>query len=499
MKKFVKVISLIMALLMVAAVFAACGKKNEDDKKEPVGSDVATTQQGGDDATTEVPDIEVINWEGREYRILGYDSTTYAWAQHFEVWRQEMPDDVMGKAVWERNITLRDNYGIEVVGCLENGATALAATTLEAGEDLYDLLLIAPEAFHPHASKGYMIDLYNLEYINMSHDAWMPYPNKQLTMGGKLYYTTNKFLVQDKNRCWGSFYNRDMAKELNLGYFEDYVFDGTWTIDKVTELAKLATYEKDGENGLGKFDNWGAAASENYMFCQLAYGVGFRLTDHGADGYPVLVGPTDDMVARLDKVFALTANSDIYYCDTDYNTTVDWGDCADQMFHRGEVLISLTVLSELQTVGSKIEFEMGVLPNPKFDEKQEAYYSIPNLGNGSLLGVPVTVPDSEFAGYALEVISEQSVDSTYTAFIETTCKLQKVQDDDAARCLELIYDGIAYDVAFVSNIGGLGSMIWNLGSLKSNSYTRLYDRASGNAILTIDRIKADYQKLDNKH
>jgi hypothetical protein len=289
-----------------------------------------------------------------------------------------------------------------------------------------------------------------------------------------------------------------MAKELNLGYFEDYVFEGTWTIDRVVELSKLATFERDGQPGLGKGDNWGVAATESYMFIQLAFGVGFRLTDHGTDGYPILIGPTSDMMARLDKVFALTANSDIYYCDTDYNTTVDWGDCADQMFHRGEVLVSLTVLSELQTVGSKIEFEMGVLPNPKFDEKQEAYYSIPNLGNGSLLGVPVTVPDSEFAGYALEVISEQSVDTTYTAFIETTCKLQKVQDDDAARCLELIYDGIAYDVAFVSNIGGLGSMIWNLGALKSNSYTRLYDRASGNAILTIDRIKADYQKLDNK-
>ena len=72
--------------------------------------------------------------------------------------------------------------------------------------------------------------------------------NESLTMGGKLFYTTNKFLVQDKNRSWSVFYNRDRAQELNLGYFEDYVFDGTWTIDKVTELAKLATYEKDGEN-----------------------------------------------------------------------------------------------------------------------------------------------------------------------------------------------------------------------------------------------------------
>jgi hypothetical protein len=290
-----------------------------------------------------------------------------------------------------------------------------------------------------------------------------------------------------------------MAKELNLGYFEDYVFDGTWTIDKVTELAKLATYEKDGENGLGKFDNWGAAASENYMFCQLAYGVGFRLTDHGADGYPVLVGPTDDMVARLDKVFALVTDNAAYYCDERVGGSVDWADCADQMFHRGDVLICYTVLSELQTVGEKINFEMGVLPNPKFDERQEAYYSIPNLGNGSLLGVPVTVPDREFAGYALEAISELSVDTTYVAFIETTCKLQKVQDDDAARCLSLIYDGIAYDIGFVSNIGGLGKMLWtSIASANSNLYNRVYSRIEAAANIAIDKVREDYKAIANE-
>jgi hypothetical protein len=143
MKKFVKVISLIMALLMVAAVFAACGKKDDDDKK-PEESGIATTKQDASDDTTEVPDIEIRDWEGREYRILGKDSTTYAWAQHFEVYRDEMPEDVMGKAVWNRNTALKDNYGIKVVGILDEKCDNLAALTLESGEDLFDLLLLAP-------------------------------------------------------------------------------------------------------------------------------------------------------------------------------------------------------------------------------------------------------------------------------------------------------------------------------------------------------------------
>jgi hypothetical protein len=492
MKKTVRIIAFILALMMVLPLFVAC---NNDPQKDNNEAQTTGTDTGGQEVVEGLPDM---NWDGREYRILATESTT-DWKHNFEVWREELPDDVVGRAVYNRNKAISDKYGITVTGYLVSGANNKAKTMLEAGDDNYDLLVLPPENHHPFAQEGYLLDMYNLDYVNTDAKGWQAYANKQLTMGGRLYYTTNKFLIQDKNRSWSVFYNRDMAKELNLGYFEDYVFDGTWTIDKVTELAKLATYEKDGENGLGKFDNWGAAASENYMFCQLAYGVGFRLTDHGADGYPVLVGPTDDMVARLDKVFNLVTDTTAYYCDERMLGSVDWADCADQMFHRGDVLICYTVLSELQTVGEKINFEMGVLPNPKFDERQEAYYSIPNLGNGSLLGVPVTVPDREFAGYALEAISELSVDTTYVAVIETTCKLQKVQDDDAARCLSLIYDGIAYDIGFVSNIGGLGKMLWtSIASANSNLYNRVYSRIEAAANIAIDKVREDYKAIANE-
>ena len=500
MKKFVKLISLVLALLMVAAAFAACDKGGDKDKDKDKES-VATTNPGGNvtGGDTKVPDLVVMDWEGQEYRILGKESTTYPWARHFEVWcgtDGEMPEDVMGKAVWERNQEMLQDYGIDVVGYLDEKCNDLAKTALESGEDLYDLMLLSPEAFNPFAIEGKLIDIRALNYINLDHDGWMDYPNENLTMGGKLFYTTNKFLVQDKNRYWGVFYNRDMADELNLGYFEEFVFDGTWTIDKVTEIAKEATYEKDGQPGLGKGDNWGAGCSEYYNITQLAYGVGFRISEIGQDGYPYLVGATDDIMARLDKVFALVTNPDAYWCDQRHGT-IDWKDCADQMFHRGNILVEPVVLSELQTVGSKISFEFGVLPNPKYDEKQEKYHTIPNLGNGSLLGVPITVYDDMFAGYALELITEKSVDSTYRAYIEVTCKLQKVQDDDAAKCLEIIYDGVVYDLAFVSNLGGIGKIFWNqVVGASTNNWKRMFDRNEGVVEAAIEAIREAYRNLD---
>ena len=489
MKKFVKLISLLLVLFMMVAAFAACNK-GEGPAKKPGPS---TSVSGGEN------DIEVIDWEGLEYRILGKNSSTYMWAKHFEVWCEdgEMPEDVMGKAVWTRNQDMSENYGIEVKGYLSDKCNDLAKTAIESGEDLYDLMLLSPEKFNPFAVEGKLIDLYTLDYINLDHEGWMDYPNENLTMGGKLFYTTNKFLVQDKNRYWGMFYNRDMAAELNLGYFEDFVFDGTWTMDKVIEMAKVATFEANGEAGLGMGDNWGVGCAEPYNITQLFYGVGFRLSDIDATGYPYIIGATNDMVSRLDKVYELVFNKDAFWCDQRNLGKIDWSNCACQMFERGEVLIQPIVLSELQIVGAAIDFKFGVLPNPKYDERQDIYYTIPNLTNGSLLGVPITVCDVPFAGYALELITEKSVNTTYKAFIEVTCKLQKVQDEDAARCLEIIYDGVVYDIAFVCNLGGAGTVLSvTLTGANQNIWVRTFNSNKGKIEDAVKAIRDAYAAMD---
>ena len=498
MKKFVKIISLMLALLMIATAFAACSEKKEDDKDTDPKDSVAQTTNGDStsEQTTKVPDIEVVNWDGREYRILGRLNTTYAWANSFEVSRDEMPEDVVGKAVWNRNNDIRDNYGIEVKGIFSDSQNSDADTALASGEDLYDLLLTPPERYLPNAQKGYLYDIAKLKYINLNHEAWIDFINDQLMIGGRLYYTSNKFMLQDKNRSYMLFYNRDIAKELNLGHFEDLVFNNEWTLDKVIELGKKATYENDGVPGMTKDDQWGVGVAQHYSFSQFAMGAGFRFAEPGPDGYPKLIGATDEMMQILDKVYKLVTDKTVYWCDEDYGP-VDWNDCADHMFYNEKMMIFGCVISLLDDLGVKSDFEFGVLPNPKYDSNQEHYHATPNLYNGSLLGVPSTVPDRDFVGYALELISEKSVDTTYKAFIETKCKLQEVEDEDAAKCLDIIFNGMVYDLGFVNNIGGLSTLLTEtMGGAPSNNYSRLISRYSTTAEFMLQKIKDDYAKID---
>ena len=184
MRSFIKLISLLLVFLMLSSVLVAC---NNPDKSNDGKDNVANTIQGGA-GNSKLPEID---WEGREYRILGRQYTEEIFT-NFEVDRDEMPEDVVGLAVWNRNATLLAKYGIDVVGNLVDKPADQAKTFLEAGDDLYDLFMCPNIYMQQFGMSGHLININGLEYIDFENDCWNDYANEQLTFGGKLYYTTTE-------------------------------------------------------------------------------------------------------------------------------------------------------------------------------------------------------------------------------------------------------------------------------------------------------------------
>ncbi len=478
MKTMIRLLSLLLAIMMVATTFIACGKDDDNDNDDK--------------------DNDVINWEGEEYRILGRDYENNMFT-NFEVDRETMPEDVVGIAVWNRNAAIKDKYGLDIVGTLVTGhPESEAKIFLEAGEDTYDLILCAPDSFHPFAMQGYLLDLKTLDYVDLTKDCWNEYANTQLTMGGKLFYTTNKFLLHDKHRTWMVFYNRDLAKDLNIGYLETEVFDGKWTMDRLIEIAKIGAAEKDGIDGMSYYDQWGVGMSDSYCFTQLALAAGFRFSDHGNDGYPSLIGATDQMVTVLDKIFELTADDNTCFIHT-FRPESDKIGLDNSIFSTGNAVVLVDVVSSFDDFAvAGVSFDLGTIPNPKFNEDQKDYYSAPNVGNGTLLAVPATVYDPAKAGFGLQVLAEESVATSYDAYIETKCKLQDVYDEDGAKCLDIIFEGVVYDVAQIANFGGLQDVMTGMARGGVNNYTSQYKKIEKKANNEITKLKEAYQKLDQQ-
>ena len=506
MKNFIRILAFVLALVMLSSAFVGCGKKKDNGGEETTaaqnnggGNDVG----GGNESASTEEDVYVskltgLRMEG-EYRILGFYHDEMAF-RDFEIDYEEIPEDVVGQAVWNRNNAIKDKYGLDVVGTLDTEEVHKTAKVfIGAQDDLYDLMICENNKLLSFAQEGDLVNINGLSYIDFEHDGWNKDINDQFTYGNKMYYTSNKFLLQEKHRTWMIWYNRTLASQLNVGRLENDVFAGTWTIDRVIEIARTTSANIDGQDGMTSTDRWGFVSEDPYTFGQLAYGCGFRLSNKGNDGYPVLVGATDGVMAILDKIFELSSNQNISFF-SEFRPTADENTMGkgEGIFNSGNAVIMGNCVSYLDNV-HKLDFEYGVLPNPKYTTAQESYYSLPNWMNGHLLAIPATVGDIEKAGFGLQAITEESLETTYNAYIETRCKLQDSEDLDMAKCFGIIFDNVAWDVVFLDDIGGLGQVMRReLLQSGSNTFKRLYDKKYKRAKNLLADIKEDYESHDKE-
>ena len=499
MKILTKILSLMLALLMLFSCFVACNNNDTPDAKE--SDDVANTSDSG---TVDDGSLEDIDWNGESYIILGRDGGSASQFTNFEVGYDELPFDVVGQAVYKRNQNLRNKYNFKVVQNLVSETSTTAQIAYESGDDLYDLVIYRPSAVQAHAQSGYLLNIAELDHINLDHDSWYQDVNEELTIGDKLYYTTNDFLLQDKHRFWYCFYNRGLAQDLNLGYFEDMVDNNTWTLENVTKIVKQGYADVDSISGRSYGDRYGFAFGSYFALPVLAFSAGFKVTEKDSNNYPQLVGATDKSINILSSVFDLMYNTGTW-CRPKEGVTNDDGH-EEVMFKRGQVVI-------LQAFTSFIDFFLlddtgisyGALPNPKLDSTQKNYNVFSNVDHGSFLAVPYTVSDEEFAGFALEAITEESTNTSYTAYIDTKCKYQDAYDEDCARMLDLCFSSCTYDIGTFCNFGGLYSSLYmggqgngGLAALGgANFYKRYFDTYKKAAQADIDEIIASYQGETN--
>ena len=102
-----------------------------------------------------------------------------------------------------------------------------------------------------------------------------------------------------------------------------------------------------------------------------------------------------------------------------------------------------------------------------------------------------SVPPSVFSS----TLTEASTDTTYTAFIDTKCKIQDVYDEVSAEMLDLTLQNVAYDVVAITDTGLWSLIANNIPEFKTNVYKRLWDTKAQKSQEAIDQLISMYQNM----
>ena len=496
MKKSLKIFALILALLMVVPVMVACGNKGGEGNQGGTTADPGTVDTSDGEYASKLP---AYDWDEDIFYILGREDTNGGQGHNFEIWRENMPGDVVGDAVYTRNETLRKKYNFIVEAGLVTNTYTEAQTLYDAQDDVYDLVIYQPSKVFNHASSGYLLDLYSIDYLDFDHPTWSADVNRELTVGGKLFASTNQFLLQDKKRTYIMFYNREMSRQNGFGNLEDHVDNNTWTLEKMEEVTRALSFDIDGGGGGHYGDNFGLATEGPSSFWAMISGAGFTLGTN--DGETItLTGATNEMNSIIDAAGKIWFDKNVTTMPEDF-TPMDYYSSI-RIFCEGRSLFMLSFPSDFdQTVtgglNDSCKFEFGVMPFPKYDSEQERYYNAMNVQNASIFAIPYTVADPAQVGFYLEAISEESVDTSYPAFIESKCMIQDSYDELTARMLSLSFDSMTYDVVTLLNPGGIFGIVSDqVPTFRTNIFIRLYNSKGDKPQIALDEYVTNFEELE---
>jgi hypothetical protein len=201
------------------------------------------------------------------------------------------------------------------------------------------------------------------------------------------------------------------------------------------------------------------------------------VTKDSAD-YPVLSVNNERTISTIDKLLKLTNDKTFaFYCN-DFNgkTSYDFWSMSGNVFKEGRGLYTGTFTHGLKFYAAS-DVNYGVLPFPKYDEKQEEYISYAENYHAALFAVPSAVQDTDFAAFMLEAVSAASKYEVLPYYYEVSTKTKYTQDEESPKMLDIIFNGIRYDLGCLFNWGGINDIFRvNIPQSGTNNFVSSYEK-----------------------
>ena len=437
--------ALLASLILLSAT--ACATGNDGDDTSP------DTQAKGTESETEdtlFPDIEKQDYEGATFQMIGWtDHGNWYFAEEYK--NSEKGNTILNNTIYEMNTLVEEHLNVELAYetvTVVNGHEVFNTVnpTIMSGDDTYQLCTL--HAYYDYVSfitKNCALDFNELSNVNLDQPYWNRDVMDMLSINDKMYIGLGDL-------CWYSLYmiycNKDMLKDIGMQVPYEQVRNGEWTLDRFISMT-TGHYVDNGDGLVNEKDIYGFAGlwdGEGNAFMQAS---DIYVAKKNTDGQFELTLYSERLVDMYDKLYAWSKDEGV----------LPWN------FHSPAYTVdfknnqSYFTSSSLGTQFLDAEFEVGILPLPKYDEAQESYNHV-NWGNNIV--VPNTVRNKEMVGHVLEMMGYYSRTLVLEKYYDEVLQLRVSEAPDDRDMVELIYDTVVYDpgIAFCDGSAQLFNLVY---------------------------------------
>ncbi len=263
MKHRFPICTLLTALLLASALLSCGDSEQTEAQTQTAEGSAQTTEASATEDLTFSGQLakNAQDFGGREIRISTNNELNGNLLPTTIQFATEETGEIVNDTLLAREIWVEETYNVQIthtdLGYFTWAGTEYAAA-IQAGDLPYEFFiddLASRCAFL--APSGYLYPLNMVDTIRLDREYWFPHLNGDLLINGDLYFAACPISPRYYGSVYVIMFNRDLAATLDLPDFYDSVKNGTWTIDQMTECAKAALRDVDGNSKWDENDIYG--------------------------------------------------------------------------------------------------------------------------------------------------------------------------------------------------------------------------------------------------
>ena len=369
----------------------------------------------------------------------------------------EQTGDIVDDALFLRSLDVQERLNVTFDFFWSPGNYAnrkefqgYVSSSVLANDAAYDIVGGYSVSIATLAANGHLCSIANVPHIDFTQPWWSKSLMDNISIDGNLYFVTGDISTNAIGSSFGVFFNKGLISTYKLENPYELVDSGKWTLDKMLSMTSEIYSDLNGNNTRDEGDMYGVVAAET-SFDNLYYSVGMNCVEPDPE-LGMVVSPdfgSEKMVTLLEKL-----------CDA-FNhkagNTFMAQDASYMPFLEENAVFLLIGMSAAATRLREADFEYGIVPTPKWDEKQKEYRST-HAYTSAFYGIPLDAKDAEMSAAVIEAMAIEGYYNLAPAYFETALKVKYSSDDDSARMFDIIRAGTTYDFGRVFSTAALSSI-----------------------------------------
>ena len=468
-----------LALLLLAAMLAACAAKDNTTTADTENPAVDTESVPEVTETTEVPDLPAdLSFDGATFTFGVVDNPN----GRNPIVMEELTGEALNDAQYNTVQQTNDALNVLVAETILTGGYPAAQDVIKlvtAGDDVIQVANIYCAAIPQLLSGGYVMSYNDVPYIDLHKTWWDQKVSENLVISNIRYAVNGHLNITTHDLTYCLVFSKDQIADNGLENPYDLVRDGKWTMDKMAEQMVAVTRDANGDGTFDEEDNYGYASAIKMTLPSFWIGAGEKTITLNDAGIPSLTMDGERFHNVIEKIFAITYDNGTRYQNKadDYDIPTECKDLfvGDRALFMDCSLFYVAALRDMET-------DFGILPYPKYDEAQTEYCSRVSYFMPAVM--PATNRNLELVGAVLEYINYRAKENITPAYYDLTLKGKVSRDEESVEMLDIILDNRVVD---------LGDTLF-CASVRDGFFTAMYRSNNHDLASVLQKNEASMQK-----